>query len=166
MLNIVLFEPEIPQNTGNIIRTCAAVNATLHLIKPYGFDFSKENIKRYSVDYIDDITIIEYENFEEFSLKNPYPLHIVTRYALKTYAEFSFPKDTYFVFGKESTGLPKHILQSHLDTCMRLPMQDFVRSLNLSNCVAIMSYEYLKQMDFEGLSKVEVQKGSDFILKD
>ncbi len=161
MLNIVLFEPEIPQNTGNIMRTCIATNAKLHLIKPLGFSLDEKNLRRSGVDYIDKIDLTIYENIDEFYSKNNGTYYYLTRYGHKPHTSFNYSncdENIYFVFGKESTGIPKHILKPHLDTCMRIPMSEDVRSLNLSNTVAIMLYEALRQQDYPNLHFDEPHK--------
>ncbi len=167
MIHVVLYEPEIPQNTGNIIRTCMATNSILHMIKPYGFFFDEKHLKRAGMDYIENTEIHEYLNWEDFIEKNqPKNIYFSTRYGHKSADKFNFKEcgeDIYLVFGKESTGIPKHILKQHLDDCIRLPMNPEARSLNLSNCVAILVYEVLRQLDYPGLSLDESQKGKDFL---
>lgn len=167
-LHVVLYNPEIPQNTGNIMRTCAATNATLHMIEPFGFRMDDKYVKRSSANNVEKVDIITYLDWEEFTEKNKGEYVFLTRYGNKPPSEHDFSdinKDIYLIFGRESTGIPKEILQKHLDTCYRLPMISNVRSLNLSNVVAIMVYEALRQQDYAGLSKVEVQKGENFILE-
>ena len=158
MINVVLYEPEIPQNTGNIIRSCMAMNARLHLIEPLGFYMDEAHL-------IDDLEIKTYENWDAFKEGREGYFYYITRYGKKNPSEFEYKddKDIYLVFGKESTGIPKDILKDNLDTCIRIPMVKKARSLNLSNTVAIMLYEVNKQLDFEDLSKVEVIKGEDFL---
>lgn len=154
MINIVLLEPEIPQNTGNIMRTCIATNAVLHLIKPLGFSLDEKNIRRSGVNYIDKINMHVYENYEEFVSKNKGTYYYLTRYAHKPHSDFNYSntkENIYFIFGKESTGIPKEILKPHIDTCIRVPMSENVRSLNLSNTVALTVYEALRQQNYEGL---------------
>ena len=155
MLNIVLYEPEIPQNTGNIMRSCVATNATLHLIKPLGFKVDDATIKRAGVNYIDKLKWYVYENYEDFLSKNKNgTFYFLTRYGHKPHSTFDYSnpnENIYFVFGKESTGIPKSILKPNIDHCMRMPMTDNVRSLNLSNTVAIMLYEALRQQNYYGL---------------
>lgn len=155
MLNVVLYEPEIPQNTGNIMRTCVAVGATLHLIKPLGFKVDDATLKRCGVNYIDKLEWYVYENYDEFLSKNNNgKFYFLTRYGHKPHSSFDYSKKDetiYFVFGKESTGIPKNILKPNLDTCARLPMTENVRSLNLSNTVAIVLYEALRQQNYDGL---------------
>ncbi len=146
MINVVLFEPEIPQNTGNIMRTCIAANAKLHLIKPLGFSLDDKYLKRSGLDYIEKFDYDIYENYEEFKNKNIGTYFFLTRYAKKnhtTHDYFKKKNNIYLIFGKESTGIPKQILKDNLNYCMRIPMSDKVRSLNLSNAVAITLYEVL-----------------------
>lgn len=166
MINIVLFEPEIPANTGNIMRTCVAANAKLHLIKPLGFSLEEKYIKRCGAGYIDKCDYTLYENIDEFFEKNEGEFYFLTRYGHKPHSTFDYSdvnKNYYFVFGKESTGIPAEILKPYLDTCMRMPMSDNVRALNVSNAVAIMTYEALRQQGYPGLCFDEPHKGSDFI---
>lgn len=166
MINIVLYQPEIPQNTGNIMRTCAATNAKLHLIKPLGFSLDERYIKRSGVNYIDKVEYHLYEDFEDFLSKNQGEFYFLTRYGKKPHTSFDYTdkdKNIYLFFGKESTGIPKEILKNHLDRCMRIPSTDNVRSLNLSNCVAIMLYEVLRQQDYPNLLKTEPFKGEDWL---
>ena len=166
MNNIVLFEPEIPQNTGNIMRTCVATNTKLHLIKPLGFSLDDAHLKRSGVNYIDKLNYTIYENFQEFQEKNPGIYYYFTRYGHKPHTSFDYTNDEnenlYFIFGKESTGIPKDILQKDLEHCMRIPMTDNVRALNVSNSVAIVIYEVLRQQDFKGLLREEPHKGKNY----
>ena len=167
MINVVLFEPEIPQNTGNIMRTCVATNATLHLIKPLGFSIDDKHLIRSGVNYIDKLKWYVYENYDDFLSKNKNgKFYFLTRYGHKPPNKFDFSKDEniYLVFGKESTGIPKSILKPHIDNCIRLPMSNNVRSLNLSNTVAIMVYEVLRAQNYQNLyfdephkSKTEIE---------
>lgn len=169
MINIVLYEPEIPQNTGNIMRTCVATNAVLHLIEPLGFKLDSKTVKRCGVNYIDKLKYTVYKNFEDFKSKNKGEYYFFTRYGKKPPTEFDFTdkaKNIYLIFGKESTGIPKKILKNNLDRCTRIPTTGNVRSLNLSNCVAIATYEVLRQQNYLDLSRVEIQKGEDWLLKD
>lgn len=166
-INMVLYNPEIPQNTGNIIRSCAAANAKLHLIKPLGFSLDEKNIKRSAVNHIEDIELFVYENWEDFLNKNQdCELVFLTRYGKNPPTNHNFSdiqKNYYLVLGSESAGIPKELLKNHLHNCYRLPMSIKVRSLNLSNVAAIMLYEVLRQQDYYSLSKVEVQKGADWL---
>ena len=167
MIHVVLYQPEIPSNTGNIIRTCSALNAKLHLIKPLGFSLEEKELKRASMDYINlsDITI--YESFDDFLfLHEDDNIYLISRYAQKTYADVKFSSiknDVYLIFGKESSGLPYDFLKKHFDKTLRIPMKPEARSLNLSNCVALVSYEVARQAGFFSLSTYEAIKGKDFI---
>ncbi len=167
MIHVVLFEPEIPGNTGNIIRTCMATNSKLHLIEPLGFSLDEKHLRRAGMDYIKETDIKKYKNWDEFVEKNPSDhYYYMTRYGHKAPSEFDFTKDKgdiYIVLGKESTGIDKKILQGHLETCMRLPMVASARSLNLSNCAAIVVYEVLRQLDYPGLSSSEQLKGENWL---
>ena len=168
MLNVVLFEPEIPGNTGNIMRTCVATNTTLHLIKPLGFSLEEKYLKRSGVNYIDKCHYFVYENIEEFFSKNKGEYFFFTRYGHKPHTTVNFKdiKDNiYLIFGKESTGIPKQILKDDLYHCMRIPMTGNVRALNVSNSVAIVVYEVLRQQNFNGLLQYEPFKGEDYLLK-
>ncbi len=172
MINVVLFEPEIPGNTGNIMRTCVATDTKLHLIEPLGFSLDEKYIRRSGVNYIDNCQYTVYKNWDEFYNKNKDNgvFYFLTRYGHKPHTTFDYSdknKNYYFVFGKESTGIPREILIDHLDTCMRMPMTDKVRALNLSNTVAIMVYEALRQQDYNDLLREEPSdighKGNHFI---
>ena len=172
MNNIVLYQPEIPGNTGNIMRTCVATNTKLHLIKPLGFIIDDAHLKRSGVNYIDKLDYEIYENFEDFKSKNKGEYYFFTRYGRKTHTEFNFSnkeKNIYLIFGKESTGIPKEILKDYLNNCMRIPMTDNVRALNLSNSVAIAIYEVLRQQDYNDLLREEPNednfKGADWLEK-
>ncbi len=170
MIHVVLFEPEIPGNTGNIMRTCVATNTKLHLIKPLGFSLEEKYIKRSGVNYIDKCDYTVYEDIEDFYSKNKGTFYYLTRYGHKPHTEFDYhnrDENIYFIFGKESTGIPPHLLKPHLDHCMRLPMTANVRALNLSNTVAIVVYEALRQQDYNDLLRDEPEdsahKGARFI---
>lgn len=167
MVNIVLFEPEIPQNTGNIMRTCTVFDMKLHLIEPLGFSLDEKHLRRSGLDYIKDLDYTVYKNWDEFVKDKDGQFVFFTRYGMKSFDKCIFDKDRdiYLVFGKESTGIDKKILKDHLDDCYRLPMKENARSLNLSNCVAIGAYECLRQIGFGELSDHEVIKGADFLLK-
>ncbi|MDD3392872.1 MAG: tRNA (cytidine(34)-2'-O)-methyltransferase [Bacilli bacterium] len=168
MINIVLYEPEIPQNTGNIMRTCAGTGAKLHLIKPLGFSLDDKYIKRSGVNYIKYCDYQVYENFEDFESKNIGKYYYLTRYGQKKHTSFDYSdskENIYIIFGKESTGIPKALLKDNLDYCMRIPMNDKIRALNVSNAVAIMLYEVLRQQDFNNLLTYEPFKGSDYLEK-
>ncbi len=151
-INIVLLEPEIPQNTGNIARTCAATGASLHLIRPLGFEIDDRKLKRAGLDYWDKLDISYYDGIDDFNTKNPDAvIYYFTTKAPHCYAEIKYPENVYIMFGKESRGLPEELLLAHKDNCVRIPMRDTLRSLNLSNSVAIAVYEILRQQDFNGL---------------
>ncbi len=168
MLNVVLFEPEIPQNTGNIMRTCAGTNTKLHLIKPLGFSLDEKNIKRSGVNYIDHCDYTVYENFEDFVSKNQGEYYFLTRYGKKPHSSFNYTemeKPIYLIFGKESTGIPKKILKNYLDRCMRIPINENIRALNLSNCVAIMVFEVLRQQGYPKLLFSDPFKGEDYLTR-
>ena len=169
MINIVLYEPEIPTNTGNIMRTCAATGAVLHLIEPLGFKMDEKSIKRSGVNYIDKVKYYIYKDFNEFLSKNNGDFYFLTRYGKKPHTSFDYSdtsKDIYLFFGKESTGIPKELLRNYLDRCLRIPTNDNVRSLNLSNCVALVLYEVLRQQDYPNLLRTEPHKGEDWLLED
>lgn len=166
MINIVLFEPEIPANTGNIMRSCVATKTKLHLIKPLGFSLEEKYIKRSGANYVDKCDYTVYENIDDFFSKNDGEFYFLTRYGHKPHTSFDYSdtnKNYYFFFGKESTGIPPHILKSYIDRCMRMPMSDDVRSLNLSNTVAIMLYEALRQQNYPGLLYDEPHKSKNYI---
>ena len=150
-LNIVLYQPDIPQNTGNISRTCAATETTLHLIKPLGFSIDEKHVRRAGLDYWHLLDLHVYENFEEFVEKNNDPkIYLATIHGRKSYADIKFEEDTYIMFGKETAGLPDEIVETYKDTTIRVPMSknEGARCLNLSNTVAIILYEALRQQDF------------------
>ena len=152
MLNIVLVEPEIPQNCGNIARTCAATGCRLHLIRPLGFDISEKAVKRAGLDYWNLVEVRDYENLTEFFEKNDVKqMWCLSTKAPRAYTEASFSDGCYLFFGKETKGLPEDFLEQHRDACIRLPMRQEARSLNLSNAVAITVYEALRQLDFPDL---------------
>ena len=167
MINIVLFEPEIPQNTGNIMRTCSVFKMNLHLIEPLGFVLDEKHLRRSGMDYIEDLNYKVYPDWNEFIKDKQGQFVYFTRYGLKTFDKcvFESDKDIYLVFGKESTGIDKSILKDNLDKCYRIPMRSDARSLNLSNCVAIGAYECLRQVGFNDLSEFEVLKGKDFLIE-
>ena len=152
MLNIVLVEPEIPQNCGNIARTCAATGCRLHLIRPLGFDISEKAVKRAGLDYWHLVEVFDYENLEDFFSKNQVQqMWCLSTKAPRSYTEANFEDGCYLFFGKETRGLPEDFLEEHRESCIRLPMREVARSLNLSNSVAITVYEALRQLDFPGL---------------
>lgn len=166
MINVVLFEPEIPQNTGNIMRTCAGTGVKLHLIKPLGFVLDEAHVKRAGVNYIEHCDYQVYENWEDFKSKNDGQFYYLTRYGKKPHTSFDYSnqdENIYLVFGKESTGIPKEILKNDLEHCMRIPMNANIRALNLSNSVAIMVFEVLRQQDYRDLLRVEPFKGEDYL---
>ena len=151
-MNIVLFEPEIPANTGNIGRTCVATGTVLHLIEPLGFQLTEKNIKRAGMDYWKDLDVRRYINYEEFLEVNGHPkVYMATTKARRNYTQVKYEKDAYIMFGKESAGIPEEILVGNEETCIRIPMLPEIRSLNLSNSAAIILYEALRQQGFEGL---------------
>ena len=150
-MNIVLLEPEMPANTGNIGRTCVATGTKLHLIKPLGFEITDKMVKRAGLDYWPHLNYEVYENFEDFLEKNPDcigKLYMATTKARHIYTEVAYEPDSYLMFGKESAGIPEEILMEHKDNCVRIPMINEIRSLNLSNSVAIVLYEALRQNHF------------------
>lgn len=151
-INIVLVEPEIPQNTGNIARTCAATGASLHLVKPLGFEIDDRKLKRAGLDYWDKLDITYYEGLDDFFAKNPdADFYCFTTKARHVYSDISYPKRVFLMFGKETKGLPEGLLFANPDRCVRIPMRDTLRSLNLSNSAAIAVYEVFRQRGFEGL---------------
>ena len=154
MLNIVLHEPEMPANTGNIGRTCVAAGARLHLIEPLGFSINDKMVKRAGIDYWDKLDVTVYDDFNDFCERNPgAKIYMATTKAHKTYTEVSYEPDCYIMFGKESAGIPEEILVDHEDTCVRIPMIGDIRSLNLSNSVAIVLYEALRQNNFDHMNQ-------------
>ena len=152
MLNIVLVEPEIPQNCGNIARTCAATGCRLHLIRPLGFDISEKAVKRAGLDYWHMVEVIDYENLEDFFVRNDVKqMWCLSTKAPRSYTEAAFSDGCYLFFGKETRGLPEDFLEAHRKNCVRIPMRAEARSLNLSNAVAITVFEALRQLDFPHL---------------
>ncbi len=169
MINIVLYEPEIPENTGNIMRTCAATNSKLHLIEPLGFILDEKKIKRSGVNYIDKVDYKTYLDFEEFKSQNKGKYYYFTRYGTRPHSDIDFSnkkENIYLIFGKESTGIPKEILRDNLDNCYRIPTSSNVRALNLSNCVALVTYEALRQQNYNDLLKFDPFKGEDYLKKE
>ena len=153
MLHIVLHEPEMPANTGNIGRTCVACGAVLHLIEPLGFRLNEKMIKRAGLDYWDKLDVRTYINFEDFLEKNNDPkIYMATTKSKKIYTDVEYHEDDYIMFGKESAGIPEEILVDNEETCIRIPMIGDIRSLNLSNSVAIVLYEALRQHNFETMN--------------
>lgn len=152
-MNIVLLEPEIPANTGNIGRTCVATNTVLHLIDPLGFQLNEKMIKRAGMDYWDQLDVRRYINFNDFLEKNNNPqIFMATTKSKKSYTDVLYPEDAFIMFGKESGGIPEEILKDYKETCVRIPMAGDTRSLNLSNSAAIVLYEALRQNNFKGLN--------------
>lgn len=170
MIHIILYRPEKPQNTGNIMRTCVAIHACLHIIGPLSFSIDSKDLKRVGMDYIDDLKMFYYPTYEDFLEKHKnQEVYYVTRYSSKVYSSFDFSnpiKDVYVMFGRESTGIPHDILREHPDHLLRIPMVPEARSLNLSNCVAILAYEILRQQKFPNLATSEAIKGEDFLEKE
>ena len=169
-INVVLFEPEIPQNTGNIMRSCVGFHCKLHLIKPLGFILDDKHLKRSCVDYYEHVEFEVYENYEDFVSKNKGSYFFLTRYGHKSPIEIDFSKvedDIYLIFGKESTGIPYHILHSQLENCYRIPTTDKIRSLNLSNCAAIMMFLASSGVNEDCLihHEPDTLKGENFIDK-
>ncbi|MGI6377776.1 tRNA (cytidine(34)-2'-O)-methyltransferase [bacterium] len=169
MINIILYRPEKPQNTGNILRTCRAIGAYLHIIGPLSFKMNDASLKRAGLDYIQGADYELYSDYETFVKKvKAKKIYYITRYGFKAPSMVDFRKDVgdlYFMFGRESTGIPKEILQANLATCLRLPMKANARSLNLANCVAVVAYEALRQLDYEDLATEDFLKGEDYLLK-
>ncbi|MCI5582484.1 MAG: tRNA (cytidine(34)-2'-O)-methyltransferase [Anaeroplasma sp.] len=170
-INVVLYHPEIPQNTGNIMRSCVGFNAKLHLIKPLGFSLDENRLKRSCVDYYEYINYEVYENFEDFKSKNKGQYYFLTRYGHKSPSTIDFrktDKDIYLIFGAESTGIAYDILKDNLDDCYRIPTTDKIRSLNLSNCAAIMLFLASEQVNDSNtvfMDEPDSMKGKDFIEK-
>lgn len=153
MINIVLLEPEIPANTGNIGRTCVATGTRLHLIEPLGFRLDEKSLKRAGMDYWNDLDVTTYIDYEDFLEKNPgAKIYMATTKAPKVYTDAKFEDDCYIMFGKESAGIPEEILVNHKEDCIRIPMIGDIRSLNLGNSVAIVLYEALRQNGFAGMN--------------
>ena len=158
-LNIVLVEPEIPQNTGNIARTCAAIGAKLHLVYPLGFSISEKQVKRAGLDYWDKLDIEEHNSFKDFLEKykpEEHEMLFVTTKGKKVYSEINYSKfnEVFLLFGKETKGLPEDILKKYINKTIRIPMREMLRSLNLSNSVAIVAYDVYRQTNFEGLEEI------------
>ena len=160
MLNIVLVEPEIPQNCGNIARTCAATGSRLHLIRPLGFDISDKAVKRAGLDYWHLVEVRDYENLEDFFAKNDVrQMWCLSTKAPRSYVEAEYTDGCYLFFGKETRGLPEPFLEEHRDCCVRIPMRSEARSLNLSNAVAVTVFEALRQLSFPGLCAFGKMRG-------
>lgn len=161
-LNIVLFEPEIPQNTGNIARTCAATGSVLHLIKPLGFDISDSAVKRAGLDYWHLVDVRVYESLDDFFGKNEVrQMRLFSTKAPRSYAEADYADGCFLFFGRETKGLPEEFLNAHYESCVRIPMRAEARSLNLSNSVAVGVFEALRQLDFPHLKDYGKMKGSE-----
>lgn len=153
-MNIVLLEPEIPSNTGNIGRTCVATGTRLHLIEPLGFKLNEKAIQRAGMDYWKDLDVTTYLNYEDFLAKNPgAKIYMATTKARQVYTDVRYEEDCYLMFGKESAGIPEEILVKHPDTAIRIPMNENIRSLNLANSVAIVLYEALRQQNFAHMQR-------------
>ena len=170
MIHIVLYRPEKPQNTGNIMRTCVAIHATLHIIGPITFSVENKDLQRVGMDYIDDLKMEFHPTYDDFIKAYPnVDTYYVTRYARTVYSSYDFSKkqiaDIFLMFGRESTGIHHDILKAHQDKLMRIPMVPEARSLNLSNCVALVTYEVLRQQGFPNLATEEAIKGPDFLFK-
>ncbi len=170
-LHIVLYNPEIPQNTGNIMRTCAGTGTKLHLIEPLGFKLDQKHLRRSGVNYLEHVEYAVYTNWDKFITSNPGKYLYLTRYGKKSPDQYDFTntdENTYLIFGKESTGIPKQILSEHLDDCYRVPINDKIRSLNLANTVSIVLYEALRQLGYPELFREEPEtlKGADWLEQD
>ncbi len=167
-INVILFEPEIAGNVGSIMRTCVATNAILHLIEPLGFFLDDRFVKRASANYMDKLIYYVYDDINDFFAKNKnIKIYYSTRYGQKPHSDIHFNEETeniYLMFGKESSGIPKELLQKNLDKCFRLPMSKNVRSLNLSNVVSVVVYEVLRQLNYQDLETIEPHKSTDWLL--
>lgn len=152
-LNIVLIEPQIPPNTGNISRTCAVTGAKLHLVRPFGFEITDKHLKRAGLDYWDKLDIFYYDNVDEFFEKNQGDYFFFTTKGKNVYSNVEYPDNAYLIFGREDKGINEDILYANPEKCVRIPMRNELRSLNLSNSVAIATYEVLRQWDFPDLSR-------------
>ncbi len=152
-LNIVLVEPQIPQNTGNISRTCAVTGARLHLVRPFGFEITDKHLKRAGLDYWNELDITYYDGLADFFAKNPDgKCFYFTTKGRNIHSDMTYPDNCYLVFGREDAGLPEELLHDNPDSCLRIPMRPKLRSLNLSNSVAIAAYEVLRQWDYPELA--------------
>ena len=161
MLNVVLVEPEIPQNCGNIARTCAATGCRLHLIRPLGFDISEKAVKRAGLDYWNLVEVLDYENLEDFFARNNVErMWCLSTKAPRSYTEAEYRDGDYLFFGKETKGLPEPFLEAHRESCVRIPMRQEARSLNLSNAVAVTVFEALRQLSFPHLKDFGKMRGS------
>ncbi len=170
MIHIVLYQPEKPQNTGNIMRTCVAIGGHLHIIGPLTFSIDSKDLKRVGMDYIDSLKLTYYNNYSEFKQSHPnINIYYISRYGKNVYSEFVYPnasEDIYLMFGKESTGIPHDILRENIEHVFRIPMVPEARSLNLSNCVALVAYEVLRQQKFPNLATHEAIKGEDWLFEE
>ncbi len=163
MLNIVLHQPEIPSNTGNIGRTCVATGTRLHLIEPLGFSLSEKALKRAGMDYWKNLDVTVYEDYEDFLRKNPgAKIYYATTKAPNVYTDVTYEPDCYIMFGRESGGIPEDILVNNQETCVRIPMNPEIRSLNLANSAAVVLYEALRQNNFEGMELQGHLRGYDW----
>ena len=152
-LNIVLCCPEIPQNTGNVSRTCSVTGARLHIIKPIGFEISDRTLKRAGLDYWDKLDVTYYESYEDFTARNPgATVYYFTSHTDRLFSEVEYPDNTYLMFGRESVGLPAEIVNANPDRTLRIPMKGDSRCLNLSNAVAVAAYEFYRRHGYEGLN--------------
>ena len=161
MINVILYEPEIPENTGNIARTCVAFNARLHLIRPYGFILNSSEVKRSGLDYWKNLQLFEYDCYQDFlNINKPTKIYMYTRYGTKSpeNVKYDFTDDIYVMFGKESSGIDKQLLKDNKQNLIRVPTSSNVRSINLSNTVAIALYEIVKQNNYDNLCKLEPHK--------
>ncbi|AVP49088.1 tRNA (cytidine(34)-2'-O)-methyltransferase [Williamsoniiplasma luminosum] len=167
-INIVLYQPEIAQNVGAIMRTCVAIDARLHLIEPFGFIYDDRHLARPSANEHQFVDVVRYDDWNDFISQHPQqPLFCLSRYGQKPISDFDFKKlnqEVYLMFGKESTGIPKQVLIDNIETTFRIPMVEQARSINIANTVGIASYEVLRQWDYLNLSKEETQKGRDYLL--
>ena len=158
-IHVVLYQPQIPANTGNIARTCAGTDTSLHLIRPLGFSTDDKMLKRAGLDYWEHVDIHYHDSLDElFAKYKEGKFYFITKFGEKTYSNFDYTKpdeEIFFVFGRETTGLPKELIEKNMETCLRIPMTDHIRSLNLSNTAAILIYEALRQQDFRDLLKVK-----------
>ena len=162
MLNVVLVEPEIPQNCGNIARTCAATGCRLHLIRPLGFDISEKAVKRAGLDYWNLVEVIDYENLEDFFARNQVTeMWCLSTKAPRSYTEAQYHDGAFLFFGKETRGLPEDFLEAHRESCVRIPMRPEARSLNLSNAVAVTVFEALRQLSFPHLKDFGKMRGEN-----
>ncbi len=152
-INVVLFNPEIPQNTGNISRTCAVTGAALHIIRPTGFEISDRTLKRAGLDYWDKLDVTYYDSFDELlSAHGGLPMYYFSSHATRSYADIDYPDDVFLIFGRESVGLPRELVEANIDRALRIPMLPTLRCLNLSNSVAVAVYEVLRQKGFENMT--------------